>query len=156
GLERQDLAQYEEDARRLFELLQKKSPFSLNDRHSFGAAGGIALGLSAFFPVIIEEGASFFFKQVEMEEKISNADLIITGEGRFDSQSAEGKGSYELLQLAKKHGKKSILITSGEEGSGSGFDYIIRLSDLDFNSPQLKQEAEQNLFEAVSTFVKKL
>lgn len=154
GLKPQDLAQYEMDARRLFELLQKKSPFSLNDRPSFGAAGGIALGLSTFFPVDIEEGASFFFQQVGMTDKVQNADVIITGEGRFDSQSAGGKGSYELLQLAKKHGKKTILISSGNEGREGGFDHVIQLPELEFNSLRLKQEAEQNLFAAVTAFVK--
>ena len=156
GLKPADLPAYEAAAGRLFEIMQRKSSVDLTDRPGFGAAGGIALGLSAFFPVKIEEGASFFFEQVRMEEKIQKAAYVITGEGRFDSQSAEGKGSYELLQLAKKHGKKSILITSGEGGHESGFDHIIPLPDLDFNSTQLRQEAEHNLFEAVSAFVKKL
>lgn len=154
GLKAEDLLQYEADAKRVFRLLQKKSSLILNDKPGFGAAGGIALGLSAFFPVIIEEGARFFFEQVRMEEKIRGADYIITGEGRFDSQSAEGKGSYELLQLAKKHGKKAILITSGEEGGESGFDHIVQLPDLKWNSPQLKQEAGKNLFSAVAAFSK--
>jgi len=153
GLRPEDLPAYETAARRLFELLQKKSSFSLTDRPGFGAAGGIALGLSAFFSVRVEEGARFFFEQVGMEEKIKKVDYVITGEGRFDSQSAEGKGSFELLQLAKKYGKKTILIASGEEGRTS-FDYIIQLPDLDSNSLSLKQEAEQNLFEAVGTFIK--
>jgi len=153
GLKPEDLLQYEADAKRFFKLLQKKSSFSLTDKPGFGAAGGIALGLSAFFPVEIKEGARFFFEQVGMEEKLKNADYVITGEGRFDSQSAEGKGGHELLQLAKKYEKKAILITSGEEGRTSGFDYIIQLPDLEFDSPHLKQEAERNLFSAVTAFV---
>jgi len=155
GLKQEDLPAYESNARQLFELLQKKSAFSLTDRPGFGAAGGIAMGLSAFFPVDIREGAPFFFEQVKMEEKIKKVDYVITGEGRFDSQSSEGKGSHELLQLAKKHGKKTILITSGEEGKKSGFDYIIQLPDLQLDSPHIKQEAEQNLFKAVSIFLEK-
>jgi glycerate 2-kinase len=83
------------------------------DRASFGAAGGIAFGLSFFFPVDIEMGAKWFFEKVGMESKVKSADMILTGEGRYDSQSASGKGSFELLQLAKKHGKKTVLITSG-------------------------------------------
>jgi len=152
GLKPQDLLQYEAAARRFFALLQTKSTLDLTDRPGFGAAGGIALGLSAFFPVDIQEGASFFFEQVGIHEKIKNADYIITGEGRFDSQSTEGKGSYELLQLAKRYGKRSVLITSGDEGIHSGFDHIIQLPDLEFNSPRYKLEAEQNLFDAVSAF----
>jgi len=154
GLQPEDLPAYDAEARRLFELLQKKSAFSLTDRPGFGAAGGIAMGLSAFFPVEIKEGASFFFEQVGMEEKIKLVDYVITGEGRFDSQSAGGKGSYELLQLAKKQGKKTILVSSGNEGKESGFDYLIQLPDLEFDSPQLKQEAELHLFKAVGHFLK--
>src|SRR5690606_41515761 len=154
GLKPEDVPAYESNARQLFELLQKKSAFCLTDRLGFGAAGGIAMGLSAFFPVDIREGASFFFEQVEMEEKIRKADYVITGEGRFDSQSAGGKGSYELLQLAKKQGKKTILVSSGNEGKESGFDYLIQLPDLEFDSPQLKQEAELHLFKAVGHFLK--
>lgn len=150
----EDLAQHEADSRRLFKLLQKKSHFELSDRAGFGAAGGIALGLSAFFPVSIEEGAQFFFKKVGMSGKIKNADYVITGEGRFDSQSSGGKGSYELLQLAKNLDKKIFLITSGAEGTESGFDKVIRLQDLDFNSSNLKENAERYLYQAVRRFIK--
>lgn len=152
GLKQEDHLAYEAAAQRVFELFRRKSPIDLADKSGFGAAGGIALGLSAFFPVDVVEGAAYFFEQVGMEEKIRGADYIVTGEGRFDFQSAGGKGSYELLQLAKKHGKKSILITSGEEGGKSGFDYIMQLPDLKGDSPQLKLEAERNLFSAVAAF----
>lgn len=156
GLKQQDLLIYEQDAMRLFEKLKKKSLTGLVDQPGFGAAGGIALGLSAFFPLNMEEGARYFFKQVGMSEKIKNSDRVITGEGRYDSQSAEGKGSYELLQLAQQHAKIIYLITSGNEGSESGFDGIIRLNDLDLNSPDLRAQAENNLYEAVNQFMKKM
>lgn len=156
GLRPEDIPVYEKTALQVYELLQKKAMTKLEDQEGFGAAGGIAMGLSAFFPVKIEAGARFFFEQLGMEEKVKRADYVITGEGRFDYQSAAGKGSYELLQLAKKHGKKSILITSGEEGREAGFDYILQLPDLDFTSPQFKQEAEQHLFDVTRTFVEKL
>ena len=154
GLRPEHLDQFEKNAEKFFKILQQKSRFALLDKPGFGAAGGIALGLSAFFPVKIEEGSRFFFEQVGMADKIQQADYIITGEGRFDAQSAGGKGSYELLRLAKSHGKKTILITAGDEGGESGFDYIIRLPDLDFISPRLKQEAEKSLYEAVKRFLK--
>ncbi|WP_154858275.1 glycerate kinase family protein [Cyclobacterium xiamenense] len=134
-----------EAAGKLFALMQKKSKWALEDQACFGAAGGIALGLRAFFPVDLKQGARYFFEKTGMEERIRQADLVLTGEGRFDSQSAHGKGSYELLQLAKKHGKKCWLITSGEEGKDAGFDEVLRLPDLNFSSPRLALEAESNL-----------
>ena len=80
-----------------------------------------------------------------MQSKGMSSHIIITGEGRYDSQSAAGKGSYELLQLAKKYGKKTILITSGDGGKGSGFDQVIQLPELDFSKNDFQKTAKENL-----------
>lgn len=156
GIKPEDFSRFEEDAKYVFDLLKAKSRLDLIDQAGFGAAGGIALGLSAFFPVRIEEGAKFFFDQVEMEGRIKDADWIITGEGKYDSQSTGGKGSYELLQLARKHGKKTMLITSGRVGNESGFDKVVQLKDLDFQASDLIEQAEKNLYEGVSEFFEKV
>ncbi|MCH6235001.1 glycerate kinase [Cognataquiflexum rubidum] len=149
GLKLEDLEKFEKDCSKALELMAKKSGKQLADKESFGAAGGIAFGLSFFFPVKIEMGAKWFFEKVGIEFKIKSADIIITGEGRYDSQSASGKGSYELLQLAKKHRKKTVLITSGEGGEESGFDQVIQLPELDFGESGFVIEARKNLEKAV-------
>ena len=156
GIKVQDLRSYEQDTKQVFHLLQSKSNSPLKDKAGFGAAGGIALGLSAFYPVEMEEGALFFFSQVGMETKVKEADWIITGEGRYDSQSAGGKGSYELLQLVRRHGKKALLVTSGKEGKSSGFDDMVQLKDLDFNSNDFKEQAEKNLYEGLKSYLEKM
>lgn len=91
------------------------------------------------------QGAHFFFDKIEMSQKIAGADVVITGEGRYDNQSADGKGSYELLQLARTQGKKVWLITSGNEADEAGFDEVIKLADLDFNLPNIHERAAKNL-----------
>jgi len=156
GLAAGELRKYEMDAIRLFDLFKAKSKKHLEDLPGFGAAGGIALGLSAFFPVVMREGAKFFFEQVGMEKKMEKTDWVITGEGRYDSQSTGGKGSYELLQLARKQGKKTVLITSGNTGEHHGFDKIILLPDLDFNREGFRLEAEKNLYDAVAGSIEPL
>lgn len=155
GLKPEEYKAFEEVSLDVFDLLKAKSTLDLKDREGFGAAGGIALGLSAFFQVKMEPGAKFFFQQVDMERRVMKADWVITGEGRYDMQSSGGKGSYELLQLAKKHQKKTMLVTSGEEGKESGFDVVIQIQDLDFNSPRFQKQAEKNLLEGVKKFIKK-
>jgi glycerate kinase len=107
------------------------------------------LGLSAFFPTEIEMGAKWFFEKIDLESKIGKADIVLTGEGQYDGQSAGGKGSFELLQLAKKHNKKVILITSGRGGQDAGFEKVIQLPDLDFKRSDYREKAKENLFEAV-------
>jgi glycerate kinase len=92
-------------------------------------------------------GAKWFFEKTGIESKVKAADTIITGEGRYDSQSASGKGSYEILQLAKKFGKKTILITSGEGGKDSEFDQVIQLPEPDFGLKDFKEKAKKSLFE---------
>ncbi|AWW29333.1 glycerate kinase [Echinicola strongylocentroti] len=157
GLKDTDQQAFEEAAKRVFELMKAKGKGALEDQPGFGAAGGIALGLSAFFPVAIKQGAHYFFERVEMEEKVKWADWVITGEGRFDRQSSAGKGSYELLQLAQQQRKKAILITSGgeEEGIKSGFDEVVNLPELDFSLQNISDVAEKYLKSSLKEFLSK-
>ncbi|SMD45605.1 glycerate kinase [Aquiflexum balticum DSM 16537] len=153
GLKEEDMEDYENACSGVLELLSVKTGKSMVDQPSFGAAGGIAFGLSFFFPVEIQMGAQWFFQQVKMEEKVVKADIIITGEGRYDSQSAGGKGSFELLQLAKKHHKKTVLFTSGSGGNGSGFDQVKVLPDLNFEQNDFQLQARKNLQECVEKWI---
>ncbi len=136
-------------------LLQRKSSNPVLDQPGFGAAGGIALGLAQFFPCSMEYGAQYFFKQVNLENKVKQVDWILTGEGQYDHQSEEGKGCYELKQMAHKQGKKIALIASGKEGYTAGFDAVLELPSLDFSDPGHKKKAQEKfqglLREAIST-----
>jgi glycerate kinase len=127
------------------ELLARKSKELWMDQEGFGAAGGIALGLNQFFPSKLEFGAPYFFEKVGMSEKVAAADWIITGEGRYDRQSEAGKACYELLQLARKQGKKIALIASGDEGHNSGFDTVLELLALDFSQADYKKKAQEQI-----------
>lgn len=153
GLKEGDMEEYENVCTGVLELLSAKTGKSVVDQPSFGAAGGIAFGLSFFFSVEIQMGAQWFFQQLDMEEKVINADIIITGEGRYDRQSAGGKGSFELLQLAKKHHKQTVLFTSGNGGSGSGFDQVEVLPDLDFDKNDFQIQAKKNLAKSVEHWI---
>jgi glycerate kinase len=139
------------------DLLQRKSSNRILDQPGFGAAGGIAFGLAQFFPCQLEFGALYFFEQVNLEEKVRQADWILTGEGQYDAQSEAGKACYELLQLARKQGKKIALIASGKEGYDSGFDAVLELPVLDFGQPDFKKKAREQfqglLREAISNRV---
>lgn len=149
GIDQASQSDYIKDCERFIELLSKKTRKEIKDQAGFGAAGGVAYGLSYFFPVEIKMGSQYFFEQVNMEDRIRHADLIITGEGRYDHQSSSGKGSYELLQLAKKYQKKTILITSGNDGLQDGFYQVGSLPDLNFENKNFKAIAEENLRQVI-------
>jgi len=75
-----------------------------------GAAGGLGAGIKAFLRGKLISGAQFVFKLADIEHKIKNADVIITGEGRLDKTSFKGKLTGEIYKLAVKYHKKLIVI----------------------------------------------
>ena len=74
-----------------------------------GAAGGVGAAL-AKLGAELRPGWQLFGELAGLEQKIAEADCIITGEGRFDSQSLDGKLIYGVLQLCKKYKKKPIVV----------------------------------------------
>ena len=56
----------------------------------------------------LSSGVELILNETGLEEKIKAADLVITGEGRLDSQTAMGKAPIGVAKLAKRYGKKVI------------------------------------------------
>lgn len=77
-----------------------------------GAAGGLGFAFLAYTNAALESGVRIVLEEIRLEEDIKQADLVITGEGRLDSQSVMGKAPVGVAKLAKKHGKK-VLAFSG-------------------------------------------
>ncbi len=86
-----------------------------------GAAGGLGYGLMAFLGARLEKGAEIVLDAAEYEEKLKNADLVITGEGRIDNQTAFGKLPQIVASKAKKAGVKCIAIA----GSSTAEEKVI-------------------------------
>lgn len=153
GLKPGQIASFEEECGRVLELLKTKASEDWKDLAGYGAAGGIALGLDFFFETRIYFGAEYFFDQVNLKSKVDQSDWVITGEGQYDSQSAQGKASFQALQLGKAMGKKVALITSGTEGKQDGFDLVLELPPLDFSSNDFKEKARENLHRLIQNAV---
>ncbi len=75
------------------------------DTPGAGAAGGIGFGLLSFCGAKIRSGFDVVAEVLRIEERIAACDLVITGEGRLDAQTLEGKGPAGIAALARKHGK---------------------------------------------------
>lgn len=78
-----------------------------------GAAGGLSGGLFAFTDANLGSGISIIGKYVGLDEKISKADYIITGEGCFDSQSLNGKVVSGVACIASKYRKPVYVLAGG-------------------------------------------
>jgi len=75
-----------------------------------GAAGGLGAGLVAFIGAKLSPGAEAVFDIIGLEEKMRGADLVVTAEGRLDSQSAYGKAPGAVARLAKRLGIPCIAL----------------------------------------------
>ena len=68
-----------------------------------GAAGGLGFGLYCFLKADLQSGFALFARTVRLTEKLTEADIVITGEGGMDRQTVMGKGVGELAKLARQH-----------------------------------------------------
>ena len=75
-----------------------------------GAAGGLGAGLAAFAEGILKPGTDIVIETTGLEDKIKDADLIITGEGAMDDQTFYGKSAYGVAKLALKYSIPVITI----------------------------------------------
>jgi glycerate kinase len=74
---------------------------AIHDLPGSGAAGGLGGGLVAFAAGAIEPGVQLVIQTVKLRERLTNADLCLTGEGAIDGQSAFGKTAVGVARLAR-------------------------------------------------------
>ncbi len=74
-----------------------------------GAAGGLGFAFATFLNGILEPGAGIVTEICGLEERIAESDIVITGEGCLDGQTAMGKGPIHIARLGKKFGKEVIV-----------------------------------------------
>ena len=110
GASAEDIDLLEEQMEHFVRLLEFRSEKELREVKGLGAAGGAALFPYAFGQAKIIAGVELVAQQVGLEEKIKGADIVITGEGRYDSQSKSGKVVSYVQELCNKHKKRCIVI----------------------------------------------
>lgn len=92
-----------------------------------GAAGGLGASLRAFCQATMVSGIETVLDMVEFDRKAADADLVITGEGCLDGQSAKGKVVFGIGRHCKKLGVPVVAIVgSRKQSAGEVGDYGIR------------------------------
>jgi len=78
-----------------------------------GAAGGLGAGLLAFLDARLRSGAELVLDATKFASRTAGADLVVTGEGRVDAQSAYGKVTQAVTHAARDAGVRAALIVGG-------------------------------------------
>lgn len=96
------VTEMEQSMRRYAELVKTVFPDADPDAPGAGAAGGLGFAVSTFLHGTCESGAALVMRMTGLERAISEADLVITGEGCIDAQTAMGKAPAVIAQTAKR------------------------------------------------------
>ena len=121
-------------------LLENLSGKALINCSGMGAAGGIALPIMALLNGCLKSGLDIVLDTLGFDEIIKNADLVITGEGKTDQQTAMGKVISGVGKRSKKQGIPVVVISGAlEEGYEVLFDHGITAAFSTYdNSKELK------------------
>ena len=101
-----------------------------------GAAGGVAAGMAAFLPrCTMSKGAPFILGKARLTQHIKDADLVITGEGRIDGQTAMGKAPQAVAAVARQCNVSVVAIcgavAADVDASALGFNQIVPVTPPD-------------------------
>lgn len=125
GLREEDMPKAEACLQRLADVVQELNQRAVgpvvrwmgktvSNRYNFaehagaGAAGGLGFGLEAFVGAKFVPGFDIFAEAANLNQRLKDADLVISGEGAMDEQSLMGKGVGSLCQLCRKSGVKFL------------------------------------------------
>ena len=73
-----------------------------------GAAGGLGFAFLSYLNGELTPGIQLILNAVHLEDEMKNADVVVTGEGRLDHQTAMGKAPVGVAKLGKKYGAKTV------------------------------------------------
>ena len=138
------------------ELVKEYNPAANPEAPGSGAAGGLGFAFRSFLHGELRSGISLILEETKLSEKMQGADLVITGEGRLDEQSAMGKAPIGVAKLAKAQGIPVLAfagaVTVGakacnQAGIDAYFPILREITTLE--DAMNKETAKQNLADTV-------
>lgn len=142
-------------------LVEASLGISIKNVAGSGAAGGLGFGLMAFAGAKLQSGVELIIEQSRLAEKIAQADYVLTGEGKIDSQTALGKTPFGVAQVAQQF-NKPVLAFAGLVGEGieslfdGGFNQIVGINPPNCSLEEALKNGEVNLEKAVSKTIKNI
>jgi glycerate kinase len=138
---------------RLAAVIERDLGKRVADIPGAGAAGGTGAGLVAFLDAELVPGAPLVVEAAGLDAHLAGADLVITGEGQVDEQTAYGKAPGEVAKRAKAAGVPVVLL-AGSKGQGwealnsLGVSSVLTLREEGEDLQQSIRDADRMLFRA--------
>lgn len=142
---------------KLARLVEQKTGKDYSMIPGAGAAGGLGFGLMAFCRALLLPGFDMVARLTGFGEQLKNCDYVITGEGRYDEQTLQGKTVEGVRQMAVREGKP-VIVVAGTASSTierrlppgilkviTLFDHVPGTEEIQRDSKQLLRQACQML-----------
>ncbi|MCX7885164.1 MAG: glycerate kinase [Caloramator sp.] len=144
-------------------LLENKFNKNIINYPGSGAAGGLGAGLLAFLNAKLKSGIDIIIDILNIKEKLVSADVVISGEGKIDAQTAYGKTIYGIAKLCKDYNKPLIVIAGFIEDIDNLYDIGVTsvfsildkpmiLKDALKDAPLLIQNTSERIFRCIKAF----
>ena len=147
-----DFAWFEQRLEHLAELARRDLGVDPRDVPGAGAAGGLGFGLMAFLGGRLVSGFDMVSSQLGLGARVAAADLVVTGEGRLDEQSLQGKGPVGVARLARAHGKPVVGVAGSVDDSAAlreQFDLLIGIKPAGMPLPEAMRRTGELIESAI-------
>lgn len=108
GVTEEQKEQVDEAMRHYADVTKESLDCDFSDCEGAGAAGGLGYAFLSYLAGELIPGVELILQATGLEEKMKNADVVVTGEGRLDAQTVMGKAPVGVAALAKKYNAKVI------------------------------------------------
>ena len=157
GASKEEINILEEGFNQIVKVIDSQFKDDIRNRKGYGAAGGISMALNYFLDAPILKGSDYFIKLTSLEKVIKDVDYVITGEGKLDRTSFDGKVISSIISLAKKNHKEAILIVgkselSIEECHKLGINHLLIINQEEKDMDILKKTAKVDLYNKTLDF----
>ena len=149
GADGQKVIQLDDGLRHIGGLMKKRSGKDIADIPGAGAAGGLGAGVVAFLGGELKPGIEAVLDVLDFDSIAADADLVITGEGKLDSQSFQGKVIDGVSKRTRRMGVPLIAVVGMDDGSSGdpaehGISAVFTTNRASLPFEQLKPRAAED------------
>jgi len=155
--------QLEEALTHYARIVEDTLGISIADLPGSGAAGGLGGGLTAFLHAEMASGIDLVLDAAHFDDAVANADWVITGEGRIDSQTLQGKTISGVMKRTRKHSKARVIAFGGSVDENArqslqdqGLYAAIAVSPPEMSVEEAMASASRLLTESVAGTMKRI
>ncbi len=142
------------------EIIKRDLHKDVKDIPGAGAAGGLGASLIAFLNAELRPGIDIMIEIAKLEQAIKDADLVVTGEGKIDSQTIYGKAPIGVARIAKKYNIPVIAVAAIISDDADivhqyGINTLIKISEPPMSLTEPKSKKVWLIKKSIKQFLKK-